>query len=78
MEPTEETSLIEMLKLGLEKLLYKLQEISSQASNFAILGKAPIQLKCNIHVIFSGWFQHGTHRRDSLDRGVETWPGEIS
>ena len=32
MEPTEETPLIEVLKLGLEKYLDKLQEISSQAS----------------------------------------------
>ena len=32
MEPTEETPLIEVLKLGLEKYLDSLQQISSQAS----------------------------------------------
>ena len=54
MEPTEETPLIEVLKLGLEKYLDSLQQISSQASKeFALenvytltFSSYFIQIKC--------------------------------
>ena len=71
MDSAEETPLIEVLKLGLEKYPDKLvQEISSQGSNDVILGKAPIQLMCKGIIIFSGWPQYGTNRRDSCDGNV--------
>ena len=50
MEPTEETPL--MLKLGFEKYLDKLQEISSQASKDVMLGKASLGASLIIFLIF--------------------------
>ena len=46
MEPTEETPLIEVLKLGLEKYLDSLQQISSQASKEFALENVSYHIFC--------------------------------
>ena len=56
MEPTEETPLIEVLKLGLEKYLDSLQQISSQASKeFALENVSYQHFYLDVNLMEAKW-----------------------